>query len=74
MDRLVHEIRSNFNNVDEVTAEATSKLPYLHAAIMEGLRIYPPIALGAPRVSPGALVNNEYIPRGVSADVSQHFS
>ena len=62
--KLVNEIRSAFNSMDEITGRATEHLRYLRAVIEEGLRLYPPIAGGLPRVSPGEVVDGHYIPKG----------
>lgn len=42
-------------------------LPYLNAVIHESLRIFPPVAVPLPRVSPGEMVDGYYIPKGVSS-------
>ncbi|KAH6887527.1 cytochrome P450 [Thelonectria olida] len=39
------------------------------ASLDEGLRLFPPIAFGPPRVSPGATVAGQYIPPGVIVSV-----
>lgn len=63
---LTKEIRGAFNNEDEIDMKTTARLPYLHAVIEEILRIYPPAAETPPRVSPGADLNGQFIPKGVS--------
>jgi cytochrome P450 len=72
--RLVSEIRSTFNSSAEITIDAVSSLPYLLAVLQEGLRYYPPVPTGFPRVVPGAgqEVSGYYIPGGTSVYVSQH--
>lgn len=45
-------------------------LPYITAVIEEGLRIYPPVAFGLPRTSPGAKVDGHYIPAGTTVHSS----
>ena len=39
----------------------------MHAVILEGLRIYPPLPFALPRVVPegGATVNGHFLPEGV---------
>ncbi|KAL5375074.1 hypothetical protein DPSP01_011490 [Paraphaeosphaeria sporulosa] len=64
MLKLHEELTSAFSSYDEITGDATAKLPYLHAVIEEGLRMYPPVAFGLSRVSPGAMVSGHYVPAG----------
>jgi hypothetical protein len=64
--RLKSEVRGKFTSEDEITMRSTAGLPYLHACLEESLRMYPPAAVTPPRISPGATVNGEYIPKGVS--------
>ena len=70
MAQLQKEITSAFTSYDEITGDATAKLPYLQAVIDEGLRMYPPVAFGLPRVSPGTTVSGHWVPPGTS--VSTH--
>ncbi|KAF8459864.1 cytochrome P450, partial [Kalaharituber pfeilii] len=67
--RLKEEIRSSFQNYWDINSLTTQQLPYLNAVIEEGLRIYPPIPIGLPRVSPGAMVDGHYIPAGATVSV-----
>jgi cytochrome P450 len=68
MERLVQELRSIFKTEAEITADATHDLPYLTAVISEGMRLYPPVPYGVPRVAPkdGAVVCGRFVPGGVS--------
>ncbi|KAK5130047.1 hypothetical protein LTR08_002521 [Meristemomyces frigidus] len=52
--KLVTEIRSALASEEEITIERLQALPYLHACIEEGLRMYPPISNGLPRIVPPA--------------------
>ena len=63
---LKNEIREAFANESEINIKSVARLPYLHACIEESLRVYPPAAETPPRISPGAELNGEYIPAGVS--------
>lgn len=62
--RLTEEIRGAFKSMDEITGDSTAKCEYLHGVIEEGLRVFPPVAIGLPRVSPGALIDGQYVPSG----------
>lgn len=66
--RLVNEIRGAFASGDEINMKTTARLPYLMATIDEILRMYPPAAQTPPRVSPGAELEGEHIPKGVSKE------
>lgn len=65
---LSNEIRGTFANSEDITMEAIAGLPYLNACIKEGLRLYPPVATGLPRITPpqGCTICGEYIPPEVS--------
>lgn len=66
--RLQQEIRSSFNSAEEITISATAGLPYLHAVILEALRLHPPQALATPPREvdrPDAVVCGQLIPMGV---------
>lgn len=66
--RLQNEIRSAFASFDDITMTRLSQLEYLVACIEEGLRMYPPVAVGLQRTTPegGAMIAGRWIPGGVS--------
>lgn len=68
-DTLVEEIRAKFASEAEINIGSTADLVYLTAVIEETLRFYPPAVQTPPRLSPGAEVEGQYIPRGVSCTV-----
>jgi cytochrome P450 len=68
--KVAHEVRSSFKPLDEITGRLTEQLPYLRAVIEEGLRIFPPIPTGPPRVSPGEYVEGCFVPSGTVVKVS----
>lgn len=63
---LVKEIRDSFKSYDDITPAATAPLPYLTAFLKESLRLMPGILSGMPVISPGAMVDGKFIPKGVS--------
>ena len=63
--KLKDEVRGAFHAYGDINATAAQKLPYLQAVISEGLRIHPPGSHGFPRLSPGAVVDGHWIPKGV---------
>jgi cytochrome P450 len=67
MKELMKEIRSQFTSEDEISMEKLGTLNYLNACIAEGLRLYPPLALGLPRIVPkgGAEIAGSWVPGGV---------
>lgn len=67
-NRLIREIRDAFQKPSDIKLSRFSALPYLNAVLTETLRIYPPIPAMLPRLVPegGALINEEYVPAGVS--------
>ncbi|KAH8719535.1 cytochrome P450 [Phaeosphaeriaceae sp. PMI808] len=62
---LTREIRTSFSSYEEILPGQTlTSLPYLHACIEETLRMLPSNLTGLPRISPGAMVDGQYIPKG----------
>ena len=68
LDRLKDEVRGAFPNAEDMSIEATARLPYLNAIIEESLRMYPPTAVRLPRrtTDQGAHIDGMYIPPNVS--------
>jgi cytochrome P450 len=65
LEKLQKEIRGTFKSYEEITGDAVATLPYLNANLEEILRLFPPVAGGGPRRSPGETVDGEYIPEGI---------
>jgi len=65
--KLKNEIRSAFKSSEEINLQSCSQLKYLQACIEETLRIYPPIKIGFPRITPpqGAVLDEQFVPGGV---------
>ncbi|PLN76820.1 benzoate 4-monooxygenase cytochrome P450 [Aspergillus taichungensis] len=68
--KLLRELQSAFHSAEDVSWEVAQQLPYLDAVITEALRLYPPVPMGGPRVSPGAYVDGTYIPAGTEVATS----
>jgi cytochrome P450 len=66
--KLVDEIRSLFVNSEEITQITVTNAKYFLAVLNEGLRMYPPIPSGLPRITPagGAIVDGYFMPENVS--------
>lgn len=67
-EKLRTEVRTAFQHPEEINLISVAQLPYLQACLEEGLRMYPPIANGLPRVCPpgGATIIGNMIPENVS--------
>lgn len=65
---LTSEIRSSFDNAEQITLAALQDLPYLNAVIQEALRLCPAIPWVLPRIVPpgGDTVCATWLPGGVS--------
>lgn len=63
---LVKEVRDAFMDYHEINNESTAGLKYLQACAYESFRLHQDTVDGLPRVSPGAVVDGAYIPKGVS--------
>jgi len=62
---LTREIRESFSSYEDILpGQLLTSLSYLHACIEETLRMLPSNLTGLPRISPGAIVDGQYIPKG----------
>ncbi|KAK0609995.1 cytochrome P450, partial [Bombardia bombarda] len=65
LEGLKHEVRSSFSSYEDIEPEKLRTLPWLDGCLHETLRLGAPATHHAlPRISPGGLVNGEYIPKG----------
>lgn len=64
--KLKDEVRGRFKTADEITGHSATFL-YLTAVINETMRIYPPVPIAMPRVTPkgGAIVAGVFVPEDV---------
>ncbi|CCF42021.1 cytochrome P40 monooxygenase [Colletotrichum higginsianum] len=69
LQKLAQEVRMSFNSAEQIKGDSVTGLPYLNGVIEEGLRLFPPLAIGLPRESPGAVVDGRYIPEGTCVSV-----
>ena len=65
LKKLTSEIRNSFEREEDISIERLQQLRYLNACLEEGLRMYPPISNGLPRLIPegGAEIDGNYVPR-----------
>lgn len=68
--KLQKEILNRYKTIDEIDSASALRLPFLQAVIQEGLRIYPPVSTGFQRISPGVMIDDHWVPPGVSFVVS----
>lgn len=63
-EKLVAEIRDRFVDEAEISLTTVNKLPYLLATLEETMRMYPPVALGSPRVTgnEGVVLGGYHVP------------
>ncbi|OGE51622.1 hypothetical protein PENARI_c012G09084 [Penicillium arizonense] len=73
MEIIVNEVRETFEKDSDIEMRALEHMKYLNACIEEGLRIYPPVPVGLPRIAPddGLLVCGEHIPGKTALSVNQ---
>jgi cytochrome P450 len=69
--RLTSEVRSAFQDTDQMTLQGVKQLHYLSACIEETLRLYPPTPTGTARIipHPGSTICGSFIPGGVSVSL-----
>ncbi|KAK2028334.1 cytochrome P450 3A19 [Colletotrichum zoysiae] len=70
--RIQEEVRGTYSSASGISAQSVLRLPYMNACIQETLRLTPPInGRGSHRISPGAMIDGLYVPKGVnvSADM-----
>lgn len=69
LEELQHELGSAISSDGDVDTAVLSTLPFLGAVIWEGLRLFPPGALNAPRLishEHGQMVSGHFVPFNVS--------
>ncbi|GME31920.1 putative cytochrome p450 protein [Neofusicoccum parvum] len=74
LDKLTAEIRGVFKSPEEMNMTTLGQLPYLRAVLDEGLRMYPPVPAGLPRVVPpeGRIICGNSVPGGAIVTLSQY--
>lgn len=66
--KLTNEVRTAFKTEEEIDLVSVNKLTYMLACLDEALRVYPPVSMGLPRVTPkgGATICGKFVPENVS--------
>ncbi|KAI0025684.1 putative cytochrome P450 [Xylariomycetidae sp. FL0641] len=75
LEKLKQEVRSTFNNSDEITINTVNHLSYMLAVLNEALRMYPPVTSALVRNVPpeGASIAGHFVHGGTYVEV-QHWS
>ncbi|KAI3259002.1 hypothetical protein CBS147309_7676 [Penicillium roqueforti] len=70
--KLQDEIRSTFAKEEDITLESCNKLEYCVAVLTETLRVYPPVAVGLPRIvdAQGDMIAGNWVPGRTVVSVS----
>jgi averantin hydroxylase len=70
--KLRQEIDETFKSADEIEILTVSRMPYLLAVLEESLRVYPPVPISLPRITPkeGAPICGRWVPGGVSGRIT----
>ncbi|KAJ5824290.1 hypothetical protein N7447_006630 [Penicillium robsamsonii] len=70
--KLQDEIRLAFTTEKEISFDSCNKLEYCLAVLTETLRVYPPVAVGLPRVvdAQGDMIAGNWVPGGTVVSVS----
>ncbi|KAK8008236.1 cytochrome P450 [Apiospora marii] len=71
---LTKEIRSLFKREEDITLQSTAQIEYLNACIQEGLRLYPPVPVGVPRVvgAAGQTIGDQWVAPGTRVSVHHY--
>ncbi|KAI1865447.1 uncharacterized protein JN550_008204 [Neoarthrinium moseri] len=66
MKRATDEVRSRFKTEDEINFVTVNDLNFMNSCLSEAFRLYPPVAMGLPRVVPagGAKICGHYVAEG----------
>lgn len=65
LQALKDEVHTAFNHQEEINESSTRDLLYVNAIVKEALRIFIPLPINVPRISPGGVVDGVYVPKGV---------
>ena len=67
LQHLSKEIREAIESYHDITPSSLNSLPFLYACLEESLRLLSSNNTGLPRLSPGAIIDGHYVPKGVSS-------
>ena len=67
LQHLSKEIRETVQSYHDITPGSLTSLPILHACLEESLRLFSSNSTGLPRLSPGAIIDGHFVPKGVGS-------
>ena len=67
LQQLSKEIRETFGSYHDITPSSLNSLPILNACLEESLRLLSSNNTGLPRLSPGAIIDGHFVPKGVGS-------
>ncbi|PYI24805.1 cytochrome P450 [Aspergillus violaceofuscus CBS 115571] len=72
--KLQQEVRSAFATEEEITFDSVNRLEYCLAVLTEGLRLFPPVGVGLPRVvdAQGDVIAGGWVPGGTTVSVPHY--
>lgn len=72
LKKLIAEVRSSYQSEREIDMINVQNLPYMLAALNEGLRLFPPVINGIQRKvrDGGDMIIDHYIPGGVQSTLN----
>ncbi|KAF4459920.1 cytochrome P450 [Fusarium albosuccineum] len=72
MQKLEQEVRNYFKSEEEIDLLSVQKLSYMGACLEEGLRLYPPVPMGVPRITTDdTILFGQHVPRGTTLEIWQ---
>ncbi|KAK1674114.1 cytochrome P450 [Colletotrichum godetiae] len=73
LGKLTDEVRTTFKTEEEIDLVSVNKLTYMLACLDEALRVYPPVSMGLPRVTPkgGANICGKFVPENTIVAIHQ---
>ena len=75
-EKVKAEVRNAFEKAEDISLTSTGHLPYLFACMEEAFRLYPPVPLALPRMTPkeGAMIGSTFVPGDTRVAVAQYAS
>jgi cytochrome P450 len=74
LKKVVDEVRMTFAKAEDISITSVGTLSYMLACLDEGLRMYPPVPVGLPRIVPegGDIIAGKWVSGGTIVSVSHY--